>query len=166
MTERGRKQESTSAIGVHKQQSSGERMRRILAVDYGKRRIGLAVSDAMGLLAHPVKTIVVRSREQAIREIAELAEKLQVEEVVVGMPVSLDGSHGPQWQETRQFVAELAKQVAVPIRGWDERLTTEAAHRDLREVGKKPSRKRDVVDQVAAVHILQSYLDWLRHGHR
>ncbi|NOZ55199.1 MAG: Holliday junction resolvase RuvX [Calditrichaeota bacterium] len=137
-------------------------MKRILAVDYGQRRIGLAVSDPMGLLAHPVKTVVVKSRKQAVREIVETAEKLQVEEIVVGMPVSLDGSHGPQWQETRQFVADLAKELAIPIRGWDERLTTEAAHRELRELGKKPSRERDIVDQLAAVHILQSYLDWLK----
>jgi len=142
--------------------TAGVDMTRILAVDYGRRRIGLAVSDPMGLLAHPVRTVVVKSRKRALREIVETAERLQVEEIVVGMPVSLNGSHGPQWQETRQFVAELARELAIPIRGWDERLTTEAAHRQLRELGKKPSREKGIVDQLAAVHILQSYLDWLR----
>jgi putative Holliday junction resolvase len=133
---------------------------RYLALDVGSRRIGVAVSDELGLTAQPVLTLVRKSsRREDLRSLARLARKYAVGGIVVGNPVRLDGADSPQTEKVRAFAAELGELTGLPIHLWDERLTTHEAHRILYEAGHKRQQHRRVVDQVAATLILQSFLD-------
>jgi putative holliday junction resolvase len=129
-----------------------------LGIDPGDARIGVARSDPSGFLATPVET-VKRGRGDLQRIVAILAEEEAVE-VVVGLPRSLSGTEGPAAVKVREFAARLARRVApVPVRLCDERLTTVSAEAMLRDRGRKGARRRAVVDQAAAVVILQNALD-------
>ncbi len=129
-----------------------------LGIDPGDARIGVARSDPSGLLATPVET-VRRGRGDVARIAAILAEEDAVE-VVVGLPRSLSGGEGPAAAKAREFAAALARRIApVPVRLCDERLTTVSAEAMLRDRGRKGSKRREVVDQAAAVVILQNALD-------
>jgi putative holliday junction resolvase len=134
--------------------------RRILGVDFGSVRIGVAVSDELGLLAHPVKTIPA-SRE-AVKQIGEIVRERNVERVVVGLPRQMNGSMGEAAAEALAFAGKLRKLLPCEVVTWDERLTTIAANRALRDGGQKTRDSRKVVDQVAAQMILQGYLDGLQ----
>lgn len=133
---------------------------RALGIDLGSRRIGVAVSDATGTLASPYE-VVARSGDRARdhRTLAALADELEVERIVVGLPLSLDGSLGPAARGVLDEVEELAATTAVPVETYDERLTTVTAERTLREQGRKGRERRDVVDMVAAAVLLQAWLD-------
>jgi putative Holliday junction resolvase len=131
--------------------------RRILGVDFGRVRIGIAVSDELGLLAHPVKTIPA-SRDAA-KQIEEIAREKNVERVVIGLPRHMNGSVGEAAGEVLAFAEKLRKLLPCEVLTWDERLTTMAAHRALRDGGRTTRDSRNVVDQVAAQMILQGYLD-------
>ncbi|MCW2793681.1 MAG: yrrK [Nocardioides sp.] len=129
-----------------------------LGIDPGDARIGVARSDPSGLLATPVET-VRRGKGDLARIVAIVAEEEAVE-IVVGLPRSLSGSEGPAAVKARTFAAQLARRVApVPVRLCDERLTTVSAEAMLRDRGRKGSKRRAVVDQAAAVVILQNALD-------
>ena len=129
-----------------------------LGVDPGDARIGVASSDPSGFLATPVET--VRRGKGDVRRIAQLVEEREAVEVVVGLPRSLSGTEGPAAEKVREFAARLARRVApVPVRLCDERLTTVSAESILREQGRSGARRRAVVDQAAAVLILQTALD-------
>jgi len=132
-------------------------MKPILALDFGRARIGVAISDELQLLAHPLET--VRANEQAASRIADLGREKKVDHVVAGMPRQMNGEMGPAATEVLQFVEKLRAMLPCPVVTWDERLTTAAAHRALRDAGKKTRQTRGYVDQVAAQMILQSYLD-------
>ncbi len=132
---------------------------RILGVDYGEKRIGLAVSDPGGIIAQGLPTIVYRSQADAINQIAEAAATHRVAEVVVGLPLNLRGQVRASAERVHRFVDRLRKVLDVPVSLWDERLTSVMAEATLRQMGKPPSRNRKRVDQVAAVLLLQSYLD-------
>jgi putative Holliday junction resolvase len=134
--------------------------RRILGVDFGRARIGIAVSDELGLLAHPVKTIPM-SRDAA-KEIGEIVREKNVERVVIGLPRHMDGSVGEAASEVLAFAARLRTLLPCQVVTWDERLTTIAANRALRDGGQKTRDSRKIVDQVAAQMILQGYLDGLQ----
>ena len=134
--------------------------RRILGVDFGRARIGIAVSDELGMLAHPVKTIPA-SRDAA-KQIAEIVREKNAERVVVGLPRHMNGSVGESAGEALAFAEELRKLLPCEVVTWDERLTTIAANRALRDGGRKTRDSRNVVDQVAAQMILQGYLDGLQ----
>ena len=136
--------------------------RRILGVDFGRARIGIAVSDELGLLAHPVKTIPA-SRDAAKRIDAIVREK-NVERVVVGLPRHMNGSVGDAAGEVLAFAEKLRKLLPCEVLTWDERLTTVAAARVLRDGGRTARDSRNVVDQVAAQMILQGYLDRLQNA--
>jgi putative holliday junction resolvase len=138
---------------------------RALALDLGSKRIGVAVSDAGGVLATP-RTTVERSRDRARdhRRIAELVAEEEAGTVVVGLPLSLDGKTGPAAEAVLAEVAELAAVLAVPVVTHDERLTTVTAHDQLRAAGMDGRRRRSVVDQQAAAVLLQSWLDAQRPG--
>jgi putative Holliday junction resolvase len=136
--------------------------RRILGVDFGRARIGIAVSDELGLLAHPVKTIPA-SRDAA-KQIDEIAREKNVERVVIGLPRHMNGSVGEAAGEVLAFAEKLRKLLPCDVITWDERLTTIAANRALRDGGRKTRDSRNVVDQVAAQMILQGYLDGLQSG--
>jgi len=133
-------------------------MNPILALDFGRARIGAAISDELHLLAHPLETIP--ANEQAVRRVAEIVWEKQVDHVVAGIPRQMNGQIGAAATEVLQFVEKLRAILACPVVTWDERLTTVAAHRALRDAGKKTRDTRGYIDQVAAQMILQSYLDW------
>jgi putative Holliday junction resolvase len=128
-----------------------------LGVDEGDARIGVARSDASGLIATPVET--VRRGGGDLARLAALATEEGAVEVVLGLPRSLSGGEGPAAAKARRFALELAGRLAVPVRLVDERLSTVTAEAVLREQGRKGARRRAVVDQAAAVVILQNALD-------
>ncbi len=132
---------------------------RIIGLDIGSKRIGVAVSDLLGITAQAVETIACRSPESDIQRIAELVETYGAGSIVVGMPFNMDGSEGPQVEKVREFMAQVEEQIRVPVIEWDERLTTVAAERMLLEADMSRAKRRKVVDKVAAVLILQGYLD-------
>ncbi|MFZ0396323.1 MAG: Holliday junction resolvase RuvX [Terracidiphilus sp.] len=133
---------------------------RFLALDVGAKRIGVAVSDELGLTAQPVMTLETRrSRRDDLRSIARLARKYKAAGIVVGRPLHLSGETSPRAAKTEQFAAELGELSGLPIHLWDERLTTREAHQLLYESGRKRQEHARVVDQVAATLILQSFLD-------
>jgi putative Holliday junction resolvase len=132
-------------------------MNPILALDFGRARIGAAISDELRLLAHPLETIP--ADERSLARIAEIVREKKVDHVVAGLPKQMDGQLGAAAAEVLQFVEKLRAMLPCPVVTWDERLTTAAAHRALRDAGKKTRHTRGYVDQVAAQMILQSYLD-------
>jgi putative holliday junction resolvase len=132
-------------------------MNPILALDFGRARIGAAISDELQLLAHPLETIP--ANEQAPSRVAEIVREKKVDHVVAGLPKRMDGQIGSAATEVLQSVEKLRAILPCPVVTWDERLTTVAAHRALRDAGKKTRQTRGYVDQVAAQMILQSYLD-------
>jgi putative Holliday junction resolvase len=132
-------------------------MKPILALDFGRARVGAAISDELQLLAHPLETIP--ANERVLSRVAEIVGKKKVDHVVAGFPKRLDGQIGAAATEVLQFVEKLRAILPCPVVTWDERLTTAAAHRVLRDAGKKTRHTRGYVDQVAAQMILQSYLD-------
>lgn len=135
-------------------------MRPILGIDFGRARIGVAISDELLLLAHPVETIPASS--QAIARVAALVREKNAERIVVGVPKLMSGELGSAAEEVLLFIEQLRKAVSCEVVKWDERLTTVAAHRALRDAGKKTKDTRGYVDQVAAQMILQGYLDSLQ----
>jgi len=132
-------------------------MNPILALDFGRARIGVAISDELQLLAHPVETIL--ANERATSRVVELVRQRNVEHVVAGLPKRMNGQIGTAATEALEFVEKLRAVLPCPVVTWDERLTTVAAHRALRDAGKKTRHTRGYIDQVAAQMILQSYLD-------
>ena len=132
-------------------------MNPILGVDFGRARIGLAISDELQLLAHPLETITFR--ENAVARIAKVVRERKIEQVVVGMPRLMSGEVGVAADEVLRFVEKLRAVLACEVVTWDERLTTVAAHRAMRDAGKKTRATRGFIDQVAAQMILQGYLD-------
>lgn len=134
-------------------------MPRALGLDLGSRRIGVAVSDGDGTVATPIEVIDARDRPRARREIADLVTEWEAEVVVVGHPLSLDGSEGPAARSARAEAEELAELLDVPVELHDERLTTVTAHQTLKELEMSGAARRRVVDQVAAAVLLQSWLE-------
>jgi len=132
-------------------------MNPILALDFGRARIGVAISDELQLLAHPVETIL--ANERATSRVVEFVRERNVEHVVVGIPKRMNGQIGTAATEALEFVEKLRAVLPCPVVTWDERLTTVAAHRALRDAGKKTRHTRGYIDQVAAQMILQSFLD-------
>ena len=129
-----------------------------LGIDVGKVRVGIATCDPSGLLATPVVTLQ-RESEGVVAEVAKYATDSSAIEVVVGLPLNLAGNHTPSTEDAIAFAKEIAATVAVPVRMIDERLTTVSAHSALRSSGKKQRGTRSVIDQVAAVMVLQHALD-------
>jgi putative holliday junction resolvase len=132
-------------------------MNPILAIDFGRVRIGVAISDELQLLAHPLET--VPADDQTTSRLAQIIHEKKVDHVVVGIPRHMNGQIGAAATETLAFVEKLRAILPCPVVTWDERLTTVAAHRALRDAGKKTRNTRGYIDQVAAQMILQAYLD-------
>jgi len=137
-------------------------MQRILAVDYGKRRIGLAVSDPLGLTAQGLESILVSSQEDALIKLCALVRRWEVGEVLLGLPVRTDGTEGPEAQEVRAFGERLTAMTGVKVTFWDERLTSRQALRALRDMGRKLKGRKGEVDRISAILLLQGYLDHRR----
>ena len=133
---------------------------RYLGLDVGNRRIGVAVSDELGLTAQPVLTLERRrNRREDLRSLARLCRRFGVIGIVVGNPLHASGEASPQAVKIQALAAELGELTGLPIYPWDERLTTREAHQILYEAGHERQTHRHIVDQVAATLILQSFLD-------
>ena len=135
---------------------------RILALDVGEKRIGVAVSDELGFAAHAVETIERKSRPVVPSRIEDLVREYGAEKIVVGLPRNMNGSLGGQAEAVLEFIKAVQERLpAIPVLPWDERLTTRAAERVLIEADLTRNKRKKKIDQVAAVFILQGYLDSL-----
>ena len=132
---------------------------RILALDHGTVRIGVAVSDELKMMATPLEFIPAEPFAGFLARLKELLREKEVELILIGMPRNMDGSYGLAALKVQEFVAVLNESVVVPIKTVDERLSSVQAQRFLREAGKKSKQQRGQVDQTAAAIFLQSYLD-------
>ena len=137
---------------------------RILAVDYGEKRIGLAVSDELGITASPLMTLVRRSDDETVRQIAQLASKLRVTQIVVGLPRRTDAQEGEMERKVKAFAEKLRQAISVPVVLFDERFTTRIAEQVLLEADLSRRKRKQVRDRLAAVILLQSYLDSQREA--
>jgi putative Holliday junction resolvase len=140
-------------------------MSRILAIDYGERRIGLAISDPLGITAQGLPTIDTRKLKDVFSHIRAIIKDEKVTKVVVGMPRNMDGSIGFKGKEVEEFIGKLSRRIGVEIEAWDERLTSVESQKSMRAMGIKQKRK-DAVDRISATLILQSYLDNLNREER
>jgi putative Holliday junction resolvase len=132
---------------------------RILAIDHGTKRMGIAISDELQMLAQPVEFILAEPFADFLARLKELMREKEVELIVVGMPRNMNGSYGPAALKVQDFVAALKNAVTVPIRTWDERLTSVQANRFLLEGNVRREKRKEKVDKMAAAILLQSYLD-------
>lgn len=139
---------------------------RILGLDYGSRRIGVAISDELGMTAQGVATVARKNRETDLEAIAALVRRYAVEKIVIGYPLRLDGSEGIQCEKINRFARRLEDRFSLPVLLRDETLTTVEAEEILRDRGVRPEKRREVIDRVAAAIILQGYLDKLPRGAR
>jgi putative Holliday junction resolvase len=146
----------------HSEKHSGREM-KVLGLDIGEKRIGIAVSDALRCTAQGLTVLQRNDEADAIGAIQELVDTLQVSEVVVGLPKNMDGSVGESAQKILLFVSKLEEALSIPIVLWDERWTTAEATRMLLQADVTRKKRRKVVDKIAAVLILQGYLDSLEH---
>ena len=138
---------------------------RILAIDYGEKRIGLAVSDEMEITARGISVIERKSKKADMEAIAAAISECGAGAVVVGYPLRLDGTAGIQCEKVDRFIASLKAAIPVPVIAWDETLSTKEAEELMREAGVKRKKKRGMVDRIAAAFILQDYLNHkARHG--
>ncbi len=134
-------------------------MGKVLAVDWGTVRIGLAVSDDLGLIARGLESVAGGRAEEAVERIAAQVQTLGIDTVVVGLPRNMDGSDGPSAVQVRMFATVLGERLQVPVSLWDERLTSVAAERLLIEGGVRRRARKDAVNTMAARLILQGFLD-------
>ena len=131
---------------------------RVLAVDWGERRVGLAVSDPQGIIATGLDTLTVSGDDQAVARVAKVAAEQEVERVVVGLPLLMSGERGEAAQAAQGFAERLARRTGLRVDTYDERLTTALSERRLREIGVRTGHERERVDQGAAIALLESYL--------
>ena len=131
---------------------------RILALDVGDRRIGVAISDELNISAHSLMTLDRRDQRKEAEQIIELIKDYNVEEVVVGMPVMMDGSVGIQAEKVSKFVDELKKVIDIPINYFDERLSTKLIEKTLIDADLSRGKRRKIIDKLSAVIILQDYM--------
>ncbi len=134
-------------------------MKRALGIDHGEARIGLAVSDELGMLAHPLETVHVGKVADPVAHIAAIVARDQIGIVILGLPRNMNGTYGPAAEYVRAFAEKLRAAVPCEVKLWDERLTSVAAQRSLHEAGRTVKNSREVIDQVAAQMILQGWLD-------
>jgi putative Holliday junction resolvase len=135
---------------------------RILGLDIGDRRVGVAISDPVEIIATPLTVITRDDDNAALSAIMQLVDQYDVKRIVVGLPYSLDGSLGRQASKVKDFVDKLSQNTSAGIELWDERLSTVAVERLLRGAGNKKARERSRLDAAAAAFILQGYLDSLK----
>ena len=131
---------------------------RILALDVGDKRIGVAISDELEISAHALTTITRNDLKKEIREIQEIISEYNVEEIIVGMPVMMNGSVGIQAEKVGRFVDELKKEIRIPIKLFDERLSTSLIEKTLIDADMSREKRKKVIDKLSAVIILQDYL--------
>ena len=133
---------------------------RILALDHGTKRIGVAISDELKMIAQPLEFILAEPFADFLTRLKEIIRSKEVEMILVGIPRNMNGSYGPAALKVQEFVAVLLNEtIGVPIQTWDERLTSAQANRFLIEADVRRSKRKEKVDQTAAAILLQSYLD-------
>ena len=138
-----------------------EPYQRVLALDHGERRIGVAISDELGIIAQALEFIPANPFHGFCARLRELISERPVALVLVGMPRNMDGSYGPAAAKVKEFMGRLAGEVSAPVRSWDERLTSVQANKVLTQAGIRGGKRREKVDATAAAILLQSYLDSL-----
>jgi putative holliday junction resolvase len=132
---------------------------RVLGLDIGSKRVGIAISDELGFTAQGLDTLMWKNADALLSRIATLVDQYGVGEIVVGMPYNMNGSEGPQAVKIRGLMQLISDKIALPVREWDERLSTVAADRALLEADLSRAKRKKLVDKIAAVLILQGYLD-------
>jgi putative Holliday junction resolvase len=132
---------------------------RILGLDYGRRRTGVAISDPLGVTAQPCTTWSGLCWNDVVEKVLTLIAEMEVERVVVGLPLGLSGKRGRMAREVERFTEHLKQRIGIPVTLWDERLTSTQARRVIHEIEEKPSRSKEKVDLIASVLLLQNYLD-------
>lgn len=139
---------------------------RIMGLDFGSKTVGVAISDPL-LITAQGKEIIRREREGKLRQtyarIEELITEYEVEKIVLGYPKNMDGSEGERIEKTNAFKEDLERRTGLTVETWDERLTTVAADRYMMEAGIRRENRKDYVDEIAAVFILQGYLDSIKN---
>jgi putative Holliday junction resolvase len=138
---------------------AGRTLSRVLGLDVGARRIGVAISDLLGITAQGLETIQRRNKRTDLAALEKVIRENDVSEIVVGLPLRMSGAEGIQAEKMRVFVDELRKRFKLQVHLWDERLTSAQANRLLRETEMSIKRRGEVVDQMAAVLILQSWME-------
>ena len=134
-------------------------MSRILGIDYGTKRVGIAISDAMEMIATPVSVETVRSMDEALAMVSRIAKERGVSKIVVGLPINMDGTLGPMALEAQTFAERLRESSGLPVESTDERLSTSLVERMLVSADVSRGRRKEVRDKLAAQVILQGYLD-------
>lgn len=132
---------------------------RVLAIDHGTKRMGIALSDPTGIIAQPLEFIPAEPFADFLARLKDLIREKEVEMILVGMPRNMDGSYGPAAAKVNEFVAVLKENIAIPIRTWDERLTSAQANRFLIQADVRRQDRKQKVDRAAAAILLQSFLD-------
>ncbi len=132
---------------------------RILAIDYGQKRIGLAVSDPLGITAQGIETLQNLGKKNFIASLIKLCKEYNIKEVVIGLPVNMDGSHGPKAAEITTLVPLIEQELRLPVKTWDERLTSREAGRLMIEEGLSRKKQKENSDRLAATMILQMFLE-------
>ena len=132
---------------------------RILALDHGTKRIGVAISDELQMIAQPLEFIAAEPFAAFLVRLKEILRDKEVEMILIGLPRNMDGSYGPAALKVQEFVAVLKETIPTPIKLWDERLTSAQANRYLIQAGVRRDQRKDKVDKTAAAILLQSYLD-------
>jgi putative Holliday junction resolvase len=132
---------------------------RALGIDHGTKRIGIAISDELGVIAQPLEYIPAEPFADFLKRLKDIIREKQVEQLVLGMPRNMDGSYGPAALKVQEFAAVLRDSVAIPIELWDERLTSAQANRYLLQANVRRDKRKEKVDKTAAAILLQSYLD-------
>jgi putative holliday junction resolvase len=132
---------------------------RVLAIDHGTKRMGIALSDETATIAQPLEFIPAEPFANFLARLKQLLTEKQVDQILVGMPRNMDGSYGPAALKVQEFVAVLKETIAIPIKTWDERLTSAQANRMLIQAEVRRDKRKQRVDAAAAAILLQSYLD-------
>jgi len=132
---------------------------RILAIDYGEKRIGLAISDPLGITAQSLPTLKVTQIPDVFSEIENLVKEKDISAIVLGLPKNMNGTMGQEGKKVMEFGEKLARRVEIKVEFWDERLSSVESHKALREEKRKIKQKKELVDRISASLILQGYLD-------
>ena len=132
---------------------------RIIGLDIGEKTIGIAICDPLGYTAQGITTIRRKGKKSDIEELKKLCSEYQVEEIIAGLPKNMNGTLGPQSEKIIKFCDFIKENIDLPLQYWDERLTTVAANRAMLEADMSRSKRKKIVDKVAATYILQGYLD-------
>tara|TARA_Y100000588_G_scaffold315495_1_gene343610 strand:- start:52 stop:507 length:456 start_codon:yes stop_codon:yes gene_type:complete len=135
---------------------------RLLGIDPGKKRVGLAISDEDKLVSTPLKTIIKKNNSDLVKEIKEIIGENNIKGIVVGNPINMDGSKGPSAQSANDFAKYLSNNISIPVTMWDERLSSEAAFNLSSNLDINTSKKVEKLDQNAASFILQGAIDYIR----